>query len=89
MSRGNPPTRLAARNNAKTRISMERDRQIELWGVGSFEEDIRLGILIEEVGEVGKAINEREGDGRLLEEVVQVAAVALRWAENLLLEMDR
>jgi len=87
--RGNPPNRLAARNNAKTRISMERDRQVELWGEGSFEPDVRLAILIEEVGEVGKAINESEGDVRLLEEVVQVAAVALRWAENLLLEMKR
>jgi hypothetical protein len=35
-------------------------------------------ILVEEVGEVSKAIQEREG---LREELVQVAAVALQWIE--------
>ena len=49
--RGNPPTRIAARNNVKTRIAMERERQVVLWGEGTFEKDIRLAVLMEEVGE--------------------------------------
>jgi NTP pyrophosphatase (non-canonical NTP hydrolase) len=48
-----------------------------------------MPILTEEVGEVAKAINDEEPEVQLLAELVQVAAVALRWAEDLLLEMDR
>jgi len=87
--RGNPPTRLAARNNAKTRIAMERERQLDLWGNGPMPLHLRLAILTEEVGEVARAICDEQGDAHLLEELVQVGAVALRWAEDLLLEMDR
>lgn len=86
--RGNPPTRLAARNNAKSRIALERDRQRKLWGEGPMPVHLRMAILAEEVGEVAKALQD-EGDARLLEELVQVGAVALRWAEDLLLEMER
>lgn len=86
--RGNPPNRLAARNNAKTRIVMERERQIELWGDGPQPMDIRLAVLTEELGEVARAMQD-EGDARLIEELVQVSAAALRWVEDLLLEMDR
>ena len=83
-----PPTRLAARNNAKTRIAMERDRQIKLWGDGPLPKDIRLAVLGEEYGEVCKALQD-ETNVELLAELSQVAAVALRWMEDLLLEMDR
>lgn len=38
-----------------------------------------LSVLIEEVGEVGKAM---QGDGSLTDELVQVAAVCVRWLEN-------
>lgn len=89
MSRGNPPTREAARNNATTRIAMERQRQIKLWGDGPMPPHLRLAILTEEVGEVARAICDEQGDEHLLEELVQVGAVALRWAEDLLLEMKR
>lgn len=37
-----------------------------------------LAVLIEEVGEVGKAI---QGDGVLEEELIQVASVCFRWLE--------
>lgn len=37
-----------------------------------------LAVLIEEVGEVGKAL---QGDGVLKDELVQVAAVCFRWLE--------
>jgi hypothetical protein len=39
-----------------------------------------LAVLIEEVGEVGKAV---QGDSDLVEELTQVAAVCVRWLENL------
>jgi len=87
--RGNPPTRIASRNNAKARISAERERQIKLWGNGPMPLDKRLAILTEEVGEVARAICDEQGDAHLLEELVQVGAVALRWAEDLLLQMER
>jgi NTP pyrophosphatase (non-canonical NTP hydrolase) len=38
-----------------------------------------LSVLIEEVGEVGKAM---QGDGDLIEELIQVAAVCVRWLEH-------
>ena len=87
--RGNPPTRVAARNNMKTRIALERDRQLALWGHGPMPLELRLAILTEEVGEVARAICDEQGDEHMLEELVQVAAVALRWGEDLLLEMKR
>jgi len=37
-----------------------------------------LAVLIEEVGEVGKAL---QGEGELEEELIQVAAVCVRWLE--------
>jgi len=38
-----------------------------------------MAVLIEEVGEVGKAM---QGDGDLIDELIQVAAVCIRWLEN-------
>jgi hypothetical protein len=38
-----------------------------------------LSVLIEEVGEVGKAM---QGEGSLVDELTQVAAVCVRWLEN-------
>jgi hypothetical protein len=37
-------------------------------------------ILMEEVGEIGAAL---QGDGLLVEEIVQLAAVCVRWLEAL------
>jgi NTP pyrophosphatase (non-canonical NTP hydrolase) len=39
-----------------------------------------LAIMIEEVGEVGKAL---QGDGSLKEELIQLAATCVRWLEAL------
>lgn len=39
-----------------------------------------LSVLIEEVGEVGKAM---QGDGDIVDELIQVAAVCVRWLENI------
>lgn len=60
----------------------ERERQVEKWGEGPMPADTTLAILVEEVGEVGKALNERMPDPDVKAELVQVAAVALRWLEH-------
>lgn len=39
-----------------------------------------LAVLVEEFGEVGKAL---QGEGDLKEELIQVASVAVRWLEQL------
>jgi len=39
-----------------------------------------LAVLIEEVGEVGKAL---QGEGELDTELIQIASVCCRWLENL------
>lgn len=39
-----------------------------------------LAVLVEEVGEVGKAL---QGDGILEDELIQVAATVTRWMENI------
>lgn len=59
-------------------IIQERKRQDELhqWR----KKTNRLSILVEEVGEVAAAL---QGDGDLQEELVQLAAVCVRWLEEL------
>ena len=37
-----------------------------------------LAVLIEEIGEIGRAL---QGEGNLSEELVQAAAVCIRWLE--------
>lgn len=39
-----------------------------------------LAVLIEEVGEVGKAC---QGEGKLRDELIQVASVCVRWLEHI------
>jgi NTP pyrophosphatase (non-canonical NTP hydrolase) len=41
-----------------------------------------LAVLVEEVGEVAKALNEMD-KVELIRELVQVAAVSVRWLENM------
>ena len=73
-------------------IEDERHRQTQLKQAGKFlhacddphvDEGYKWGVLMEEIGEVAKARNEREGDARVREELIQVAAVACAWAESL------
>lgn len=47
-----------------------------------FPEPLRMAILAEEVGEVASALQNGNTD-YLIEELVQVAAVAMRWIEHL------
>lgn len=69
-------------------ITAEREAQTAKWGplhqqpLGIGPDSIRLAILTEEVGEVAKAIL----DGKPVEtgdELIQVAAVAVAWLEQL------
>lgn len=56
------------------KIIEEMNRQVELWGEQTHSPQGWLPILVEEVGEVAKAVLESdEGYGR---ELIQVAAVA-------------
>lgn len=70
-------------------ITRERIRQDELFPGQAPEEPLgqaisqsggMLGILIEEVGEVAKAINEEDRTA-LADELVHVAAVVVKWCE--------
>lgn len=67
----------------------ERNRQEWLKTTGKFPftcadagvTDIeRLPILVEEIGEVARAMLDREGDEQLYEELIQCAAVCAAWA---------
>lgn len=77
------------------RVLDERIRQEELRELGHFgftcadpvTDAARLPVLIEEVGEVANAMLEGDPE-KLLTEVVQVAAVAVAWAEALLAARD-
>ena len=61
-------------------IRQERQLQDGKWGVQDHEDLQWLAILMEEFGEVAKALLQR---GKAAEELVQVAAVAVAWLENL------
>lgn len=41
-----------------------------------------LALLMEEVGEVARAVNDQEGDSRIKEELLHVITVCIRWIEN-------
>lgn len=51
--------------------------------------DAKLRILVEEVGEVARAIHEAEPTEDLYEELIQVAAIATAWGEALKDELTR
>lgn len=63
-------------NNIIKDICAERTRQDEKWGQQDHDEDRWLTILVEEVGEVAKAIQD-DDPINYLEELTQVAAVAV------------
>jgi hypothetical protein len=94
-----PPVLSPAIDTIITAIIAERLRQEDLKAQGQLpftcmdrdaDEGIKLAVLVEEVGEVAKEVQERyafrdEEDGesarRLYTELIQVAAVAAAWAE--------
>jgi len=69
-------------NKIKELIFFERKRQNKLHPNFGKTDSEKLMILVEEVGEVAKAIQEGDVDN-LKEELVQVAAVAQRWLEGM------
>lgn len=75
-------------------IEIERERQNELHPLPLLKKtnsaDVKalqslmlqnhfLAVLIEEVGEIGTAL---QGEGSLEEEIIQVASVCVRWLES-------
>lgn len=63
-------------------VAARREAQDRKWGVGTQRDcDRFLAILLEEVGEVAKELNEGRDPGRLTDELVDVAAVCAKWAE--------
>jgi NTP pyrophosphatase (non-canonical NTP hydrolase) len=62
------------------KIREERTRQDEKWGVQNHDDFVWNAILVEEVGEVSKALLT---GGDLESELVQAAAVAIAWLESL------
>jgi NTP pyrophosphatase (non-canonical NTP hydrolase) len=65
------------RYNIFSQILKERERQNILHPMNN-ERDY-LAILVEEVGEIGAAL---QGEGDLQEEIIQLAAVCVRWLEE-------
>lgn len=61
-------------------IMEERARQDEKWGEQNHGQLYWLGILVEEVGELAKALIEGKDD-EAGKELTQVAAVAVQWME--------
>lgn len=57
-------------------VRAERARQVEKWGEQHHDATYWLGILVEEIGEVAKAVIEHRPEDAV-RELVQVAAVAL------------
>ena len=73
---------VVARQRIVYEILQERKKQDMKWGDQSHHPNLYwLGILVEEVGEVAKALIEDDDNWRY--ELVQVAAVALSWLETL------
>lgn len=84
---------MMTRAAAFARIDAERHRQWEKWrgphdwGEGdcsspNVDPTVKLAVLVEEVGEVARAVLERDSAG-LEKELVQVAAVAVAMLEGL------
>lgn len=70
------------------RIRDERERQQKKWGdqwkYGATPPEVKLAILVEEVGEVSKEVLEGGEQYQSLQvELVQVAAVCVAWLESL------
>lgn len=68
------------RKGAFSEIELERKRQNKEWGDGPLKPGYELAILMEEVGEVARAHLESAAEN-LPVELIQVAAVCVRWFE--------
>lgn len=71
------------RCNVMTEVEEERDRQDKKWGENRRHSHIFwLAILMEEVGEVARAIIDGSPSLKIRNELIQVAAVCFCWIEN-------
>lgn len=61
-------------------VKGERIRQDRKFGPSHADRPF-MEILVEEIGEVARAVLERKSKEDLYEELIQVAAVAVAWAE--------
>lgn len=66
-------------------LQAEVIRSVQLWGEKAMmnpdmPEEFRLPVLVEEVGEVAKAMNDNESAEAMYAELIQVGAMALSWA---------
>jgi NTP pyrophosphatase (non-canonical NTP hydrolase) len=71
------------------RISIERERQNDLH---DFPHHIRLSVLMEEVGEIAKELQEKDEYKNVINlyiELIQTAAVCVRWIEELSKELKQ
>jgi len=68
--------------NVLTRIQDERRQQVLKWGEQNHALDRWMTILLEEIGEAAKAINEGDTVAAITAELVQVAAVAVAAVES-------
>lgn len=79
------------RNAVARNVNIERKHQNAKWGLQRHAPGVWLGILTEEVGEAAQVVNGLQLPGQakptdadnLYEELIQVAAVAQAWAEQL------
>lgn len=62
-------------------IQQEMAKQDEKWGKQSHYNHVWLAILIEEIGEIGQAINEGDLDNLEIE-LVQASAVLIQWIHD-------
>lgn len=74
-------------------VQMEVLRSVRLWADKAMmnpalPDGKRLAILIEEVGEVAKALNEDMSADELIKELDQVAAMALSWRQVERMRLD-
>ncbi len=69
------------------KLAQERKFQDILWqrepGKWNSDNGVKLAVLAEEFGEVAKSLLEHESVAELQQELIQVAAVAVAWAEGL------
>ena len=64
-------------------IIAERAAQDAKWGEQNHDDYYWLAILSEEVGEAAQAFLQEQGNDRVIEELVQAAAVIVAWMEAL------
>jgi NTP pyrophosphatase (non-canonical NTP hydrolase) len=75
------------RQGALRLVGIERGNQIRKWGEQSHPSFKWLAILMEEVGEVAMAILKGKRF-EIFSELIQVAAVAVAWLEDLMWQDD-